>query len=157
MSFSTLIVVVVVVVVAATARLGPVQNWGGGEKKGCKIAFPKSGPSARARMVEGISAPITTIHIGNRYPSGPIASGTVPVVFESLRYPFRMVGTHFEAANVSEGGGRYGAHWKARVTLLTVTWPSPYAAAGCLVKGRARPVKRCYSEYSEGHLKTQKH
>ena len=45
--------IVVVVVVAVTARLSPVQNWGRYEK-GCKIAFPKPGPSARVHMVEGI-------------------------------------------------------------------------------------------------------
>ena len=96
-------VVVVVVVVASTARLSPVQNWGKG-KMGCKIALSKSGQSARVHTVEGIGEPIATIHIGDRYPSDPVATGTVPVVPRPLRYPFRLVWTHVISAGSSKGG-----------------------------------------------------
>ena len=36
------------------------------------MALRKSGPSARVRMVEGISRLITTIHIGDRHLGDPI-------------------------------------------------------------------------------------
>ena len=88
---------------AATARLSPVQNWGKG-KMGCKIALSKSGQSARVHTVEGIGEPIATIHIGDRYPSDPVARGTVPVVPRPLRYPFRLVWTHVIPGNRSKGG-----------------------------------------------------
>ena len=96
-------VVVVVVVVAATARIGPKQNWGR-VKMGCKIALSNSGQSAGVHTVEGIGKPIATIHIGDRYPNGPVARGTVPVVPRPLRYPFRLVWTHVIPASSSKGG-----------------------------------------------------